>query len=80
MNVRAIISRGQEDCLHEKNCWNQLSAPKVHLKKIVCKDCPWYARFELLKKLYAQSVEEKKLQMLNRWWKKISCLLEMMNK
>ena len=34
-----------KNCLHEKNCWNKLSAPEVHLKKIVCRGHPCYGKF-----------------------------------
>ena len=60
-----IFSRGgyrdwEKNCLHEKNCWNKLSAPEVHLKKIVCRGHPCYGKFrEFFKKLSAQWMEEK---------------------
>ena len=67
---RTIISGGgggggrgyhdrEENCLHEKNCWNKLSTLEVHLKKIVCRDYPRYVRYEEFKKLSAQLVEKK---------------------
>ena len=55
------IAIEKKNCLHEKNCWNKLSAPEMHLKKIVCRGHSCYGKFgELKKKLSAQWVEEKK--------------------
>ena len=71
LRCRTFIMCEKIVCMRKNAEINKISAPEVHLEKIVCRDQLCYAIFGEFKKncLHSRS-GEKSLQALNRWWKR----------
>ena len=68
---------GKKYSLHEKNAEINCLPQRCIRKKLSAETTYFIQDLGNLKKIdYTAGVEEKTLQALSRWWKKLSCLLE----